>query len=262
VLRLPDGARLHAGAETRLRVVADEVTLETGTLAVDVPPRARVFQTPHAQVRAHGSRFTLSVDATSTLCKVEDGRVALFDVLGAASVEVAAGHYAIATSQAELKSEPLVAPAAAGPSIRLIAPARWPQKYGIWPFRPGALIYGDRGYRITDMPPELEGALGIATMAEDRRSADAELLVFELDREASVWVGIDGRAAQDLGKLPAWLAGWERTGLKIHSLTAGNSYYHLFRKRFPAGRVALGGNHQGGDTGAKVNYTVLVTAPR
>lgn len=261
---LPDGTRIHAGSETSLRLAPGGVTLSRGTLAAEVPREKTLrFTTPQTEALAPGSRLFLSVDADSTLCRVEEGRVQLTRPGNAQAVDVRGGFYAVATPQSDLKAEPVTKPAPAPglPVVRLIAPARWPKSYAVYPFHAGSLLYKDRGWRITDIPAEVDGAMGIATLAEDRRSQDERLLVFELDREADVWVGIDGRAAQISKKLPGWLSGWESTGLRIYSKTAANSYYHLYRRRFPPGEVALGGNLQGGDTGAAVNYTVLVTAP-
>lgn len=266
-VRLPDGTRLHAGAETSLKIEPGRVTMRRGTLAADVarqqPGQALVFSTPQADAKVLGTRLFLSVEPDSTLCWVEEGHVQVVRPGGGHVVDIREGFYTVATPQTELKAEPVAkSPATVtAPTIRIIAPDRWPKSYAAYPFHEGSLIYRDRGWRITDLPPELDGALGIATLAEDRRSQEASLLVFEIDRESDVWVGIDGRAAKDLKKLPSWLTEWTSTGLQIYSKTAANSYYHLYRRRFPAGTVSLGGNHHGGDTGAMVNYTVLVTAP-
>lgn len=266
-LALPDGTTLHAGAETSVTLSEGRVEVRQGWLAADVAPQAAgrslVFSTPQAEARVLGTRLVLAVEANETVCKVDEGHVRLLSRTTEQTVDVKAGHYAIAAPQGELKAVSLAPPPASGlPAVRVVAPDRWPKSYRLYAFRKDALIYGDRGYRISSLPPEVDGAVGIATLAEDKANADASLVVFELDRAGDVWVGVDGRAAQDARKLPAWLAGWEATGLQAYSRTAGNSYYHLYRKRFPAGPVTLGGNHHGGDTGARVNYIVLVTAAR
>lgn len=264
-LRLPDGTRLHAGPETRLKLGKNRVDVHQGTLAADVAPQTAslVFATPQAEARVLGTRLVLAVEPNETVCKVDEGHVRLVSRTTEQAVDVKGGQYAIAAPQAELKAEPLApSPASGRPSVFILEPSRWPKSYSTYTFRKEALIYRDRGYRITTIPEELEGAVGIATLAEDRKSTEESLLVFKVDQEADVWVGIDARAAKDARKIPAWLEGWTATGLKAHSKTAGNSYYHFYRKRFPAGSIALGGNHHGGDTGAGVNYLVLVTAPR
>jgi hypothetical protein len=260
-LHLPDGTRLHAGSETRLTLGKTRIDVHQGTLAADVAPQAAslVFATPQAEARVLGTRLVLAVEPNETVCKVDEGHVRLVSRTTEQAVDVKGGHYAIATPQGELKAEPLAPPPASGrPAVTIVAPNRWPRSYSTYTFREDALIYRDRGYRITTLPEELDGAVGIATLAADKDSEDASLLVFTIDREAEVWVGIDARAAKDARKLPAWLAGWEATGRKAYSRTAGNSTYHFYRKRFPAGSVSLGGNHHGGDTGAGVNYLVLV----
>ncbi len=260
-LRLPDGTRLHAGSETLLTLGKNRIDVLQGTLAADVAPQAAslVFATPQAEARVLGTRLVLAVEPNETVCKVDEGHVRLVSRTTEQAVDVKGGQYAIATPQGELKAEPLAPPPAAGrAAVTIVAPNRWPKSYSTYTFRKDALIYRDRGYRITTLPEELDGAIGIATLAADKDSQEASLLVFEIDREAEVWVGIDARAAKDTRKLPAWLKGWEETALKAHSRTAGNSTYHFYRKRFPAGSVSLGGNHHGGDTGAGVNYLVLV----
>jgi hypothetical protein len=263
-LALPDGTRLHAGAETSLRLASGGVTLHHGTLAGEVPRQGPLqVTTPQAEVLILGSRLFLSVEMESTLCRVDEGLVRMTSRDTRKTVEVGAGFYAVTTPLAKLQAEPVSKPEArrGSPQVRILEPVRWPKSYAVYPFHAESLLYRDRGWRITDIPTEVDGAIGIATLAEDRRSQDQRLLVFEIDREVDVWVGIDGRAAQISKKLPGWLSGWESTGLRIYSKTASNSYYHLYRRRFPAGEVVLGGNLQGGDTGAAVNYTVLVTAP-
>ena len=263
-LVLSDGSRLHAGGDTALRLADGGVIVGRGTLACDVPAgrsRPLALTSPEAALRTSGARFFLSVELESTLCRVEEGEVRMERRATSESIDLRAGTYALAGRGQEFRpvAGSKSAPRPEVPHVRLLAPDRWPRSYALSPFHVGSLLYRDRGWEITTIPPELDGALGIVTLAEDRRSQEERLLVFEIDREADVWVGIDGRAAQLSKKLPSWLRGWEATGLRIHSKTASNSYYHLYRRRFPAGEVALGGNHCGGDTGAAVNYTVLVT---
>lgn len=263
-LALPGGTRIHAGSETSLRLASGGVTLHHGTVAGEVPRQSSLkVTTPQAEVLILGSRLFISVELESTLCRVEEGLVRMTSRDTRKTVEVGAGFYAVTTSLADLKAEPVSKSERAprSPKVRILAPTRWPKSYAVASFHAGSLLYRDRGWEISDIPPEVDGALGIVTLAEDRKSHEERLLVFEIDQEADVWVGIDGRAAQIYKKLPGWLSGWEATGLRIYSKTASNSYYHLYRRRFPAGEVVLGGNHQGGDTGAAVNYTVLVTVP-
>ena len=265
---LPDGTRLLAGPETSIRLAGQRIQLDRGRVAADVteqpPGKSLVFSTPQVEAELLATKFSLSVDAEATLCNVEKGLVRLLQKVNSKSIVVESGFFAIAVGEGELKAEPLVKPAPptkGAPTVRVTAPQRWPKAYKVTTFRKDSLIYGDRGWRITDIPAEVDGAQGIVTLAEDKSSQEEVLLVFDLDREADVWVGIDGRAAHISKKLPTWLASWEPTGLKIYSKTAGNSYYHLYKRRFPAGTVSLGGNHCGGDTGAGVNYTVLITPP-
>jgi FecR-like protein len=263
---LPDGTRLLAGAETTLRLEGERIQLDRGRVAADIGRqrggRTLIFSTPQAEAKVLDTRLFLSVDVDSTVCSVEKGHVELTQKSTHQKVNVDGGQSAVAGPQGELKTEqaPKPVPPSGAAAVRITIRPQWPKTYKIATFSKDSLIYGDRGWRITEIPAEVDGAQGIKTFEEDRASQEESVLVFELDREADVWVGIDGRA-EKAKKLPLWMASWEPTGLKIHSKTAGNSYYHLYRHRFPAGTVTLGGNHHGGDTGAKVNYTVLITPP-
>ena len=263
---LSDGTRLLAGSETSLRLEGERIQLDRGRVAADVSRPAAgkslVFSTPQAEARVLDTRLFLSVDGDSTVCSVEKGHAELTQKGTNKKVNVDVGQFAVAGPQGELKAEPVAKPVQAvdAAAVRVTVPLRWPKTYKVATFSKDSLIYGDRGWRITEIPQEVEGAQGIKTFAEERSSQEESLLVFEIDREADVWVGIDGRA-EKAKKLPLFLASWDPTGLKIHSKTAGNTYYHLYRRRFPAGTVTLGGNHHGGDTGALLNYTVLITRP-
>jgi hypothetical protein len=264
---LPNGTRLMAGSETSLRLEGERIQLDRGRVAADITGpssgKSLVISTPQAEARATDTRLSVSVDPEATFCTVEAGQVRLLQKVSNKLIDVNSGFFAVAAAQGEVKAERIEKPAVVtgAPAVRIVGPL-WPKPYKVTTFRKESLIYGDRGWRITEIPPEVDGAQGIVTLEEDRYSTEERLLVFQLDRVADVWVGIDGRAAKDAKKLPTWLASWESTGLTIHSKTAGNSYFHLYRRRFPAGTVSLGGNHNGGDTGARVNYTVLITAPR
>jgi len=222
-LALPDGTRLHAGAETSLRLVSGGVTLHHGTVAGDVSRQSSLQVTTHqAELLILGSRLFISVELESTLCRVEEGLVRMTSRDTRKTVEVGAGFYAVTTPLAPLKAEPVSKPERArrSPEVRILAPTRWPKSYAVASFHAGSLLYRDRVWEITDIPPEVDGALGIVTLAEDRKSQADRLLVFEIDQEADVWVGIDGRAAQIHKKLPGWLSSWESTGLRIYSKTA------------------------------------------
>jgi ferric-dicitrate binding protein FerR (iron transport regulator) len=263
---LPDGTRLLAGAETTLRLDGERIQLDRGRVAADVGRerggRSLVFSTPQAEAKGLDAKVFLSVDADSTVCSVEKGQVELTQKSTHQKVHVDVGQFAVAGRQGDLKAEPVAQPAQpdGAAAVRVTVAPRWPKTFKVTTFTRESLIYGDRGWRITEIPKEVDGAQGIKTFAEERSSQEEGALVFEIDREADVWVGIDGRA-REAKKLPLFLASWDPTGLKIHSKTAGNTYYHLYRRRFPAGIVTLGGNHHGGDTGALLNYTVLITPP-
>jgi hypothetical protein len=89
--------------------------------------------------------------------------------------------------------------------------------------------------------------------------SDEERLSFQAAESVDVYIGYDFRAMRPLPRLPRWMQGYRDTGMRIFSQTAGDTTFHVYRKRHPAGRIALGGNHHGGDTGARENYIVIVT---
>jgi ferric-dicitrate binding protein FerR (iron transport regulator) len=119
VLRFADGTRLELGAETAVRkvLVGGEakdagkwIDVARGSLEAEVPrqPAGRplVIATPHAEATVLGTTLRLTVDAEKTRLEVEEGRVRLKALHAPKSVEVTAGHFAVAGAGVELAARP------------------------------------------------------------------------------------------------------------------------------------------------------------
>lgn len=263
--RLEDGSRLRLSEAARASISEGRIFLERGHLDAEIRPRPAgrpfVIGTPQAELYILGTRLTVSTGEDLSVLRVEEGRVLMKRRSDAASAEVSAGHYAVAAPGIPLEARPLppAGPRAGGPIVRILSHGRRElRRPSVYRLAEGCLFYGDRGYVLTTVPPELRGHWGIITFAEDRNSEEPELLSFEVHEPVDVFVGYDRRALKPVSRLPTWMEPFQDTGLRIFSRTAGDSTYHVFRRRFPPGKITLGGNHHGGDTGAGVNYLVVV----
>ena len=127
--------------------------------------------------------------------------------------------------------------------------------YTIGTARLQELCYTDRAYVIKQLAASLEGGILIRTACDDKKVNKAEHVHFTLTAPAWVNVAYDPRAA----KPAAWLAdgGWELTSDRMAFSVQKDM--RVYRKKFPAGRVTLGGNAA---PGADANYLVVVTPDR
>ena len=132
----------------------------------------------------------------------------------------------------------------------------------------GNMYYVDREYRIDNIPSALTGATWIRTHNDDKRASDDEFLHFEAVRPVDVFVAYD-LGEERISRQPDWLTGTGRfegegfasTGLKISVVDSdGKTSLSVFRRRFPAGLISLGGNLAEGVEGAGSNYVVLVSS--
>ncbi len=113
--------------------------------------------------------------------------------------------------------------------------------------RKGAELYTDRDYTYTKVPELARGATYIRTANDDSGSGGDAFLRFRINLAATVYVAHDERADDK----PDWLQTFERTD---HVLETTDVPFRLFRKRYPAGEVVLGGN----GSGAPSMYQVLL----
>lgn len=118
---------------------------------------------------------------------------------------------------------------------------------------PGKLVYIDRTYTWTTIPPRYAGAQFVLTANNDKYATAANYLSFTINVPAMVYVAYDYYAA----RLPGWLTdgSWTSTG---EVLGTSDVKRQVYRKHFPAGPVVLGGNRQAPAAGAESNYNVVV----
>jgi hypothetical protein len=113
VFRYLDGTRIELGPDSLTeRLALRAVPLTRGMLAATVgrqPPGSPVvFATPHAEATVLGTRLSLLVGPASTRLEVREGKVRLRRLDDSASVEVTAGHFAVAEKGVRLDSKTLV----------------------------------------------------------------------------------------------------------------------------------------------------------
>ncbi len=111
-------------------------------------------------------------------------------------------------------------------------------------------IYGDRDVVYLTLPDQLVGAEYIRTACDSKNTAGT-LASFTAAEDVDAYVLMDSRVTA----LPAWLGGWENTGLTASN--DNNVLYTIYRGKFSAGEtVTLGEN---GQSSGCVHYAVFVT---
>ncbi|MDA1017587.1 MAG: hypothetical protein O3A00_24400, partial [Planctomycetota bacterium] len=121
-------------------------------------------------------------------------------------------------------------------------------------FAVGTLAYVDRGYQLSNVPPELVGCDLIQTANDDDASRGEQWLSAEALVPVRVWVGIDARQRS----APSWLL--KSFDKKPFTATINEGATFVFYERkFDAGRIELGGNTDDGRSGGKGNYLIAVT---
>jgi hypothetical protein len=117
----------------------------------------------------------------------------------------------------------------------------------------GKKAYGDATATFTSVPKALSGAAWIRDADKSRTSKADPLVTFTLTKAANVYVGLDSRATK-----PSWLdATWN--AVTATEKVSGGVTYHLLRKHFAAGTVALG--PQGSAKTAKVRQYTIAAVP-
>lgn len=117
VIRYPDGTLVEAGANSALAPVEGEgkrLRLVRGGLHARVARQPEgtpmIFLTPQAEARVLGTTLRLVVEGEATRLEVFEGRVRLKRLADGRSVDVPAGHYAVAAAGAAPVARPLEAP--------------------------------------------------------------------------------------------------------------------------------------------------------
>ncbi|TWD75190.1 hypothetical protein FB561_6628 [Kribbella amoyensis] len=119
--------------------------------------------------------------------------------------------------------------------------------------QPGAQIYVDRSYTITDLPAPLTGQALIPGANDDSKNTSTDYLTFDVSRPATVYVAFDARGEGVWW--PEWLKSFTRTGETVGTT---DQRLILFRRDVPAGEVKLGANSGVADKGNST-YLTFVT---
>ena len=128
------------------------------------------------------------------------------------------------------------------------------QKYEIveMGLQPGAKVFIDREYTYSSIPPEVQGLTFIRTANNDAGSSEDNLVHFEVNIPAAIYVAHDER----LRKKPKWMSEYQRTDLVLKT---SDVPFRLYRLDVLGGPVVLGGNV--GAEGRSSMYQVLVQRP-
>lgn len=129
----------------------------------------------------------------------------------------------------------------------------------------GSMPFVDRPYTIATLPVPLPGKALLRTAEDDKNDGSASLISFRLTVNADVYVFLDSRAGANK---PAWLDGsWTASPAQnlflSHTTPAANELSMIaWRKTFATPpfpqTVTLGGNANGGATGALRNFFVII----
>jgi putative membrane-bound dehydrogenase-like protein len=126
------------------------------------------------------------------------------------------------------------------------------RRYEAAVLRPGAPYYTDRDYRMSKVPPALEGLTFLRTACGDADAHRGITVSITLKYPSTVYLIDDARAEN----LPKWARGkWQ----PIESLIQGDDpkVMRVYLADFPAGPVTFGTNRDG-ITAPKGNYLVVV----
>jgi putative membrane-bound dehydrogenase-like protein len=118
-------------------------------------------------------------------------------------------------------------------------------------------VYVDRGFRLSSVPPELEGSDLIQTANQDDNSRGDQWLIAEALVPVRVWVGIDARHKA--------VPNWVRQNFVKEPCTAAideGAKFVFYQRTFAAGPIQLGGNTDDGREGGKGNYIVAISPLR
>jgi DNA-binding beta-propeller fold protein YncE/mono/diheme cytochrome c family protein len=120
----------------------------------------------------------------------------------------------------------------------------------------GRLPYVDRSYTITSFPGVAAGGILVRTAEDDKDSTSASQVSFTVSAGANVYVFYDSRRTS----LPTFLNGLSPIGGQNMTISPGlvMNCFQLTNVPPAGGVVTLGGNQQGGPTGALRNYIVVV----
>lgn len=118
----------------------------------------------------------------------------------------------------------------------------------------GQTVYNDREYLFKQsIPPHLNHHVYIRTSNGDKNTIAGELFNFSVNCRAWIYVAFDARFERP----PAWLAKWQKTS---DTLMVADPVPNriLYRKRFSAGKISLGGNIDAGMPTTNSMYSVII----
>jgi len=123
--------------------------------------------------------------------------------------------------------------------------------------RKGDTQYGDRSYHFRSVPDTLAGSDWIRTANDSKEYGDNPLAQFKVSEDATVII-----AHNDvITNKPAWLDGYQNSGVKITNDEVISKSFTLYYKYFPAGsKVTIGKNDT--QTSKHGMYTVVVKRGR
>ena len=159
--------------------------------------------------------------------------------------------------QFEHRGRPLTATGQVQPPEPLVIPfsdvkASSGHAYRAAVLRAGTPCYTDRSYRLTSVPPELEGLTFLQTACNDADAEDGITVKLNLSYPSTVYLIDDARAEH----MPTWARNvWEPTSLVIE----GNNpkKMNVYRAELPSGPLTLGTSRDG-IRARKGNYILAV----
>ncbi len=147
----------------------------------------------------------------------------------------------------------LAAAAGAGDLIEIVSVSTG-KPYALTEAKSGAKAYIDRTYTVNGISAGLNNGVLVQTANDDKAVSAAAHLKIKALKDAVLYVAYDKRAS----KLPTWLAGWSATAESLSTTDKDASPLKVYKKTLTAGsEITLGGNLNGGDTGARSNYLVV-----
>jgi len=119
----------------------------------------------------------------------------------------------------------------------------------------GLKCYLDRDYTITDVPPELVGGKLVRTLNDADFSTEKDFLGLTLDGDSIVYVCYWAEAKD----LPNWLKedGWKALDGKVTVQQKAACLYKVYARRFPEGKISLGGNERETTEAASMYFLVI-----
>ncbi|OQB12678.1 MAG: Arylsulfatase [Firmicutes bacterium ADurb.Bin193] len=120
----------------------------------------------------------------------------------------------------------------------------------------GNLQYGDREFKFGSIPAVLIGNQWIQTGNDSKRVEGDNIATFKVSCDADVYIALSNKFTAP----PAWMSGWQDTGLTLSDNQATPAVFNLYKKSYTANStVTLGTNLGAKPSGTWPSmYTVIV----